>query len=59
MSAQIREEIYYSLERSKLLPEDKKRSCKRTKGTYDLLYIDQPSKKKKKNSEKEKQGGKI
>ena len=40
-TAQIREEIYYSLTSCGLFPEESKRCCKGSRGTAKLLYIDQ------------------
>ena len=40
-TAQVREEIYYSLTSCGLLPEEQKGCCKRARGTAQLLYIDQ------------------
>ena len=40
-TAQIREEIYYSLTRRGLFPEERKGYCKGSKGTGEVLYIDQ------------------
>ena len=39
--AQIREEIYYSLISRGLFPEEQKGCCKGSRGTAELLYIDQ------------------
>ena len=33
--------IYYSLIRHEIFPDEQKVYCKRTRGTEDLLYIDQ------------------
>ena len=41
LTAQIREEIYYSLTSRGLFPEEQKGCCKRSRGTVKLLYIDQ------------------
>ena len=41
LTAWIREEIYYSLTSHGLFPEEQKRCCKGTRGTAELLYIDQ------------------
>ena len=41
LTAQIREEIYYSLISHRLFPEEQKQCRKRTRGTGDLLYFDQ------------------
>ena len=41
LTAQIREEIYYSLINSRLFSEKQKRCRKGTRGTGELLYIDQ------------------
>ena len=41
LTAQIREEIYYSPSRRGLFSEDLKGCCKRSRGTGELLYIDQ------------------
>ena len=38
---QIREEIYYSLTSPRLFPEEQKGCCKGSRGTAELLYIDQ------------------
>ena len=40
ITAQIREEIYYSLTSSGLFPDEQKGYCKGSKGTAELLYID-------------------
>ena len=39
--AQIREEIYYSLTSRGLFPDEQKGCCKGSRGTAELLYIDQ------------------
>ena len=39
LTAQIREEIYYSLKSCGLFPEEQKGCCKGTRGTAELLYI--------------------
>ena len=41
LTAQIREEIYYSLTSSRLFPDEKKECRKGSRGTAELLYIDQ------------------
>ena len=41
LTAQIREKIYYSLTNCGLFPEEQKGCCKGTRGTVELLYIDQ------------------
>ena len=41
LTAQIREEIYYSLTSCGLFPEERKGCCKGSRGTAELLYIDQ------------------
>ena len=41
LTAQIREEIYYSITSRRLFPEEQKRYYKGTRGTIELLYIDQ------------------
>ena len=41
LTAQIREEIYYSLTRHRLFPDEQKGCCKGSRGTAELLYIDQ------------------
>ena len=41
LSAQIREEIYYSLISRRLFPNEQKGCCKGSRGTAELLYIDQ------------------
>ena len=41
LTAQIREEIYYSLISHELFPEEQKGCHKGTRGTGELLYIDQ------------------
>ena len=41
LTAQIKEEIYYSLECRELFPEEQKGCRKGTRGTDYLLYIDQ------------------
>ena len=41
LKAQIREEIYYSLECCGLFPEEQKGRYKETRETGDLLYTDQ------------------
>ena len=41
LTAQIREEIYYSLTSRELFPEEQKGCCKGSRGTAELLYIDQ------------------
>ena len=41
LTAQIREAIYYSLTSRELFPDEKKRCCKGTRDTAELLYIDQ------------------
>ena len=41
LTAQIREEIYYSLTSRTLFPEEQKGCRKGSRGTAELLYIDQ------------------
>ena len=41
LTAQIKEEIYNSLTSRGLFPDEKKGCCKRSRGTAELLYIDQ------------------
>ena len=41
LTAQIREEIYYSLTSCGLFPEEQKGCCKWSRGTAELLYMDQ------------------
>ena len=41
LTAQIKEEIYYSLTNRGLFPEESKGCCKGSRGTAALLYIDQ------------------
>ena len=41
LTAQIREEIYYSLTSRGLFPGEQKGCCKGSRGTVELLYIDQ------------------
>ena len=41
LTAQIREEIFYSLTSHSLFPEKQKGCRKGSRGTADLLYIDQ------------------
>ena len=41
LTAQIREEIYYSLTSRRLFPEEQKGHHKGSRGTAELLYIDQ------------------
>ena len=41
LTAQIREDIYFSLTSRGLFPEEQKGCCKRSRGTVELLYIDQ------------------
>ena len=41
LTAQIREEIYYSLTKRGLFPDEQKGCCKGSRGTAELLYIDQ------------------
>ena len=40
LTAQIREEIYYSLTSLGLFPDEQKGCCKGSRGTAELLYID-------------------
>ena len=53
LTAKIREEIYYSLTSRGLVPDEQKGCRKRSRGTAELLYIDQhilnESKNKRKN----------
>ena len=41
LTAQIREEMYYSLTSHGFLPDEHKGCCKGSRGTVELLYIDQ------------------
>ena len=41
LTAQIREEIYYSLTSRGLFPDEQKGCCKGTRGTAELLYVNQ------------------
>ena len=41
LTAQIREEIYYSLTSRGLYPDELKGCCKGSRGIAELLYIDQ------------------
>ena len=41
LTAQIREEIYYSLTSRGLFPDEQKGCCKGSRGTAELLHIDQ------------------
>ena len=41
LTAQMREEIYYSLTSCGLFPGAQRGCCKGSRGTADLLYIDQ------------------
>ena len=41
LTAQIREEIYYSLTSRRLFPDEQKGCCKGSRSTEELLYIDQ------------------
>ena len=41
LTAQKREEIYYSLTNRRLFPDEQKGCCKESRGTAELLYIDQ------------------
>ena len=41
LTAQIREKIYYSLTSRGLFPNEQKGCCKGSRGTAELLYIDQ------------------
>ena len=41
LTTQIREEIYYSLTSHSLFPDEQKGCCKGSRGTAELLYIDQ------------------
>ena len=41
LTAQIREEIYYLFTSHRLFPEERKGCCKGSRGTAELLYIDQ------------------
>ena len=41
LTAQIREEIYYSLTIRGLFPDEQKGSCKKSRGIAELLNIDQ------------------
>ena len=40
-AAKVREEIYYSLTSRRLFPKEQKGCCKWSRGTAELLYIDQ------------------
>ena len=51
-TAQIREEIYHSLTSRGLFPDEEKRCCKGSRGTAELLYIDQHSKWEQNQTEK-------
>ena len=52
VTTQIREEIYNSLVFHGLLPEDQKKCRKKTRGTDDLLYIEEQMLKKVKTMQK-------
>ena len=52
LTAQIRENIYYSLTSRGLFPVEQKGCCKGSRGTTELLYIDQHILKKSKTSRK-------
>ena len=41
LTAQIREDIYYFLTSRRLFPDEQKGCCKGSRGTAELLYIDQ------------------
>ncbi len=41
LTAQTREEIYHSLTNRELFPDEQKGCCKGSRGTAELLYIDQ------------------
>ena len=41
LTAQVKEEIYYSLTSRSLFPDEQKGCCKGSRGTAELLYIDQ------------------
>ena len=41
LTAHIREEIYYSLTSHGLFPDEQKGCCKGSRGTAELLYMDQ------------------
>ena len=41
LTEQIREEIYYSLTSRGLFPEEQRGCCKGSRGTPEVLYIDQ------------------
>ena len=41
LTAQIREKIYYSLTSCGLFPDEQKGCCKGSRGTAELLFIDQ------------------
>ena len=53
LTAKISENIYYSLTNCRLIPDEQKECRKRSRGTAELLYIDQhilnESKKRQKN----------
>ena len=53
LTAQIKEEIYYSVDCRGLFPEEQKGCRKGTRGADDLLYIDQHILKEAKNKGKE------
>ena len=52
LTAQIREEIYYLLTSRGLFPEEQKGCCKGSRGTAELLYIDQHTLNESKNRRK-------
>ena len=57
LTAQIREEIYYSLISRDLFPDEQKGWHKRTRGTGELLYIDQHTLKETKTGRKKSSDG--
>ena len=56
LTVQIREEIYNSLTNRGMFPDEQKGCCKWSKGTAELLYIDQHIMKKKEQTEKSSYG---
>ena len=52
LTAKIREEIYYSLTSRGLIPEEQKGCCKGSRGTRELLFVDQHILKKSKTKQK-------
>ena len=51
-TAQIKEEIYYTLTSRRLFPDEQKGCCKGSRGTAELLYIDQHILNESKNRQK-------